>query len=135
MYHLSPVMWIWLCHHQITYVPFCKFLELQEILWTKFFYNLRMLDDFMQPTGKWMCWCLCICSQFKVTKGWIESCKLIISHSLSLLSVFLSLLIITQLLWRVDGTKGTIEVERGVDSGKHGYQVKRPFNSVELMAH
>jgi len=33
-----------------------------------------------------MCWCLCICSQFKVTKG-------------------------------------TIEVERGVDSGKHGYQV------------
>ncbi|ONM20433.1 NAD-dependent dihydrogenase, Gfo/Idh/MocA family [Zea mays] len=31
--------------------------------------------------------------------------------------------IITQILWRVDGTKGTIQVERGVDSGKHGYQV------------
>nr|CAB3453006.1 unnamed protein product [Digitaria exilis] len=34
-----------------------------------------------------------------------------------------SLFIITQILWRVDGTKGTIQVERGVDSGKHGYQV------------
>jgi len=56
-------------------------------------------------------------------------------HTISLLSVFLSLLIATQILWRVDGTKGTIQVERGVDSGKHGYQVKRPFNSVELMAH
>nr|CAB3456693.1 unnamed protein product [Digitaria exilis] len=31
--------------------------------------------------------------------------------------------VITQILWRVDGTKGTIQVERGVDSGKHGYQV------------
>ncbi|CAN6217151.1 unnamed protein product [Urochloa humidicola] len=28
-----------------------------------------------------------------------------------------------KILWRVDGTKGTIQVERGVDSGKHGYQV------------
>ncbi|RLN34925.1 uncharacterized protein C2845_PM03G29170 [Panicum miliaceum] len=27
------------------------------------------------------------------------------------------------ILWRVDGTKGTIQVERGIDSGKHGYQV------------
>lgn len=50
--------------------------------------------------------------------------------------MFLSLLVITQILWRVDGTKGTIQVERGVDSGKHGYQVKRSFFlniSVELM--
>jgi len=55
------------------------------------------------------------------------------SHTLL---VFLSTLVITQILWRVDGTKGTIQVERGVDSGKHGYQVKRPFFlniSVELM--
>ena len=70
-----------------------------------------------------------------VTTNTIKSCKLIISHSLSLLSVFLSLLIITQLLWRVNGTKGTIEVERGVDSGKHGYQVTGHLISVELMAH
>ncbi|KAL6598095.1 hypothetical protein ACP70R_046516 [Stipagrostis hirtigluma subsp. patula] len=28
-----------------------------------------------------------------------------------------------KILWRVDGTKGTIQIERGIDSGKHGYQV------------
>ncbi|GJM99711.1 hypothetical protein PR202_ga16838 [Eleusine coracana subsp. coracana] len=27
-----------------------------------------------------------------------------------------------KILWRVDGTKGTIQIERGIDSGKHGYQ-------------
>ncbi|GJN28724.1 hypothetical protein PR202_gb16881 [Eleusine coracana subsp. coracana] len=26
------------------------------------------------------------------------------------------------ILWRVDETKGTIQIERGIDSGKHGYQ-------------
>uniref|UniRef100_A0A453KJS1 Gfo/Idh/MocA-like oxidoreductase C-terminal domain-containing protein n=4 Tax=Aegilops tauschii subsp. strangulata TaxID=200361 RepID=A0A453KJS1_AEGTS len=28
-----------------------------------------------------------------------------------------------KILWRVDGTKGTVQIERGVDGGKHGYQV------------
>ncbi|KAK3129229.1 hypothetical protein QOZ80_6BG0474180 [Eleusine coracana subsp. coracana] len=28
-----------------------------------------------------------------------------------------------KILWRVDETKGTIQIERGIDSGKHGYQV------------
>ncbi|VAI17106.1 unnamed protein product [Triticum turgidum subsp. durum] len=28
-----------------------------------------------------------------------------------------------KILWRVDGTKGTVKIERGDDGGKHGYQV------------
>uniref|UniRef100_A0A0E0LZ84 Gfo/Idh/MocA-like oxidoreductase C-terminal domain-containing protein n=1 Tax=Oryza punctata TaxID=4537 RepID=A0A0E0LZ84_ORYPU len=28
-----------------------------------------------------------------------------------------------KILWRVDGTKGTVQIERGIASGKHGYQV------------
>ncbi|OEL37397.1 hypothetical protein BAE44_0001585 [Dichanthelium oligosanthes] len=67
--------------------------------------GVHFIAGLRTSTGKWMCWCLCICSQFKITEE------------------FLSSLVITQILWRVDGTKGTIQVERGVDSGKHGYQV------------
>uniref|UniRef100_A0A0D3H4K9 Gfo/Idh/MocA-like oxidoreductase N-terminal domain-containing protein n=1 Tax=Oryza barthii TaxID=65489 RepID=A0A0D3H4K9_9ORYZ len=28
-----------------------------------------------------------------------------------------------KILWRVDGTRGTVQIERGIASGKHGYQV------------
>lgn len=30
-----------------------------------------------------------------------------------------------QIFWRVDGTKGTLQVERGNESGRHGYLVYR----------
>jgi hypothetical protein len=102
-----------------------------------------MYGALMQPTGKWMRWCFCIRNQFKITKGWtniiFEALHeahnaflfLFTYHDHIIITISLlivhCLLVLMQILWRVDGTKGTIQIERGIDSGKHGYQVKNQF--------
>ncbi|KAM0864863.1 hypothetical protein ACQ4PT_043636 [Festuca glaucescens] len=62
--------------------------------------GVHFIAGLRMPTRKWMCWGLGICSKFEIPEGYD-----------------------IQILWRVDGTKGTVQIERGIDSGKHGYQV------------